>query len=166
MTAKVEYLKRLPLYEHEKPFRVYYEIPKSSPDQRRTNLEFEEKEVPIQDLRESSSLDFYSLDKHGFAIRNFETSLPAHSFTDRSVVEKSFLPEVEKVIRSEIANITAVYFFDWRVSQVSPLYVCHLDLFQLRSAGPYAGPEMVDLNDPTCYVRPAQQVHVGQGTSY
>ena len=116
MTARIEYLKRLPLYEREKPFRVYYEIPKSSPDQRRTNLEFEEKEVPIQDLRESGSLDFYSLDKHGFAIRNFETSLPAQSFADRSVVEKSFLPEVEKVIRSEIADITAIYFFDWRAS--------------------------------------------------
>jgi hypothetical protein len=33
---------------------------------------------------------------------------------------------------------------------------------QLRSAGPYAGPELIDLNDPTSYVRPAVQVHVGE----
>jgi hypothetical protein len=161
MTAKVEYLKRLPLYEREKPFRVYYEIPKSSPDQRRTNLEFEEKEVPIQDLRKCGSLDSYSLDKHGFAIRNFEPSLPAQSYTDRSTVEEQFLPEVEKVIRSEIPDITAIYFFDWRVCQDCLLSVALLTGFKLRSAGPYAGPEMIDLNDPTCYVRPAQQVHVG-----
>jgi hypothetical protein len=114
--ARVEYLKRLPLYEQEKPFRVYYEIPESAIDKRRTNLEFEEKEVPIQDIRECQNLDNFSLDAYGFTVRPFRTALDEHSFTDRDTVEQYFLPEVENLMRSEIPDVTGIYIFDWRVS--------------------------------------------------
>jgi hypothetical protein len=149
ITAAIEFLKRLPLYNREKPFRVYYEIPKSSTDQRRTNLEFEEHKVTFQDIRCTAPVGFdYTLDDKGFAIRNLQTIIPEEDFSDRNLVETKFLPQVEQLLRSEIPGITALYIFDWR----------------LRSAETACceSAEMVDLNEPTSVVRPAVQVHVDQ----
>jgi hypothetical protein len=116
VTASFEYLQKLPLYQKEKPFRVYYEIPKSAADQRRTNLEFEEKTFNVEDIRPASSN--FSLDRHGFAVKEFHTSLSMDDFNDKAIVEARFLPEVEKLMRSEISNINALHFFDWRVSSL------------------------------------------------
>jgi hypothetical protein len=146
ITATVEFLKRLPLYDREKPFRVYYEIPKSSADRRRTNLEFEKREVSFQDIR--CNVADYTLDDQGFAVRNFTSAIPEEDFSDRTLVEQKFLPQVEQLLRSEIPGITALYIFDWR----------------LRSAETARSEDeaMVDLNEPTSVVRPAVQVHVDQ----
>jgi hypothetical protein len=156
VTATVQFLKRLPLYDGEKPFRVYYEIPKSSADQRRTNLEFEDREVAFEDIRCNAPVDSnapvgsnYTLDDQGFAIRNFQSVIPEQDFSDRTVVEKKFLPQVEQLLRSEIPEITAIYVFDWRLRSAD-------------TACSDGGVTMVDLNEPTCVVRPAVQVHVDQ----
>jgi hypothetical protein len=122
IVIKLEYLQKLPLYEKEKPFRVYYEIPDSATDRRKTNLEFEAKELIIEDIR-LKSLNF-TLDDHAFAIRKLNTTLHSDAFTNKSIVEKSFLPEVERLIKSEIPG-ASVYFFDWRVSQVIFLLLAH-----------------------------------------
>jgi hypothetical protein len=116
VTASFEYLQKLPLYQMEKPFRVYYEIPKSAVDQRRTNLEFETKTFNVEDIRPVSSN--FSLDRHGFAVKDFYSSLSMDDFNDKAIVEARFFPEVEILMRSEISNINAVHFFDWRVSSL------------------------------------------------
>jgi hypothetical protein len=123
VVTKLEYLRRLSLYEKEKPFRVYYDIPDSATDRRKTNLEFEAKELIIEDIR-LKSLNF-TLDDHAFAIRKFNTRLHFDAFTNKSTVEKSFLPEVEQLIKSEIPD-ASVYFFDWRVSQAGVRYLIML----------------------------------------
>ena len=146
--ATIEFLKRLPLYDREKPFRVYYEIPKTSADQRRTNLEFEERQISFEDLRNNDPVrSAYTLDGQGFSLRNLQSSIPEESFSDRALIEKKFLPQVEQLLRSEIPDITAYYVFDWRLRSA-------------ETSGTEA--DWIDLNDPTSYVRPAVQVHVDQ----
>ena len=57
-----------------------------------------------------------SLDNNGFIFRKVPTELGLVEAQNRDVIEKKYLPEVERFIRSEILNITGIYFFDWRVS--------------------------------------------------
>ena len=113
IVADLRYLKRQKLYETEKPFQMFFEIPEDEPDQRPDNLEFEETKHVIHDIR--PQMDQYSLDDHGFKIMSHTTSMSVESFSDRQTVEAIYLPEMEKLLRKEDSTIDRVYFFDWRV---------------------------------------------------
>lgn len=113
MYTSMRFLKRLPLYAEEKPYRLFTNLPPESTDQKHTNLEFEEKEVLVHDIRDKVSPP--TLDANGFEVRRIPTSLDLGTMWNREMVEKVYLPEVDTLLRGD-SSIDEVFLFDWRVS--------------------------------------------------
>lgn len=111
LTATLKFLSWQPLYETEKPFQIFMNLPPDVPDQRTTNLVFEDHQVRIRDVRNTKQPA--SINEKGFIYRRHETSVT--DFTSREVVEKQYLPEVEELLRKELEGVDKVFFFDWRV---------------------------------------------------
>lgn len=114
VVTDIEYLKRLPLYRHEKPFQIFIPIQKDAKDQRATNLEFEPKQQSITDIRTNPSS--FTVDSHGFQFQKSLTKLNMNLFNNRYIVETEYLPEVERILKNMDSSIDRVFFFDWRVS--------------------------------------------------
>lgn len=165
--ADLRYLKRLELYNEEKPFQIFFDIPEDEADRRPHNLEFEEKPYHIKDMRPSISQ--YRLDDHGFAVKRQKTSLSLESFSNRNMVEKTYLPEMEQLLRDVDSSIDKVFFFDWRViaHNCPHLYVLGSKLTQSRSQlrsgdeAMAASEGRIDLNELNAWIRPNRTVHVG-----
>ena len=107
----LRFLKWQKLYEVEKPFQIFINIPEDAEDRRDTNLMFESISLKIHDVREQSR-DF-SLDDNGFMYRQHTTEV--NNFTDRKTVDENYLPEMEGLLRKEVDGVDRVFFFDWRV---------------------------------------------------
>jgi hypothetical protein len=114
LTATLQFIKRLDLYETEKPFQLFIPIPDSVEDKRPDNLEFEDKEQTIHDMREET--EEFTLDDHGFTFLRHRPSWMPCSTSSREQIEKSYLPDVDKLIREQVDNVDEIFFFDWRVS--------------------------------------------------
>jgi hypothetical protein len=110
--ASLKFLQWQPLYEVEKPFQIFINIPDHIEDKRTTNLVFEDIQLKVKDIR--ANVTDFSLDQHGFMYCNHETALRV--FTNRKHVEETYLPEVESLLRQEADGVDEVFFFDWRVS--------------------------------------------------
>ena len=108
----LKFLKWQELYEIEKPFQVFINIPSHVKDRRTTNLVFEDVQVNIRDVRYLPNS--FDLNQHGFTYIKHTTNVQC--FTDRAAVEEQYLPEIEKLIRSNLEDVDRVHFFDWRVS--------------------------------------------------
>jgi len=144
IVANLQYAKRLKLYEVEKPFQSFIEIPEDASDKRPTNLEFEEKEETITNIRDMKSS--FQIDCHGFMIREDPLEYGAALFSNKKEVEMLYFPRLEKIIAETIGYTDKVMFFDWR----------------LRSANVPYNDTVIDLYDPTAWLRPANRVHVDQ----
>ena len=109
--SNIKYIKFLELYKREKPFSILIDIPKNAPDQRYTNVVYEDREETFHDVRGKEQT--FSLNDHGFTYRhhNFEFD----DYEDREAVEAGYLPKVEQFIRAEVEDVDKVFFFDWRV---------------------------------------------------
>lgn len=123
--SNIKYIKWLELYKREKPFQILIDIPKSAPDQRYTNLVYEEKEETFYDVRGKETT--YSLNDHGFTYRHHDFKFA--NYEDRKAVEANYLPKIEQFIRTEVDDVDKVFFFDWRVRTVfaTPNPRLHLD---------------------------------------
>jgi hypothetical protein len=108
----LKFLKWLPLYETEKPFQIFINIPEDATDRRTTNLAFENVKVRIQDVRIFPPKHFL-LDKHGFTY--YSHKFQARHIADRESVEQRYLPEMETLLKSTLNSVDRVFFFDWRV---------------------------------------------------
>lgn len=114
--APVKYLRRLPLYDHEKPFQYLIPIPPDAKDQRTTNVEFETREQTFTDIRHR--LGDFNLDRNGFEVKSVPTCLRAAEATDQDVIKGRYLPEVEQILRDNVpGGFDRVVFFDWRVRE-------------------------------------------------
>lgn len=157
--ASLKFLQWQPLYELEKPFQIFVNIPDHFKDQRTTNLVFEDCPVVVKDIRHRAAN--FTLDDHGFTYCHHETA--GGDFTDRIYVEETYLPEIETLLRREVDGVQQVFFFDWRVRLSIPAirrqYI--LTPFQLRKNAPEVEGTVIDLNDLTEWLRPAMHVHVG-----
>lgn len=109
--ASIKYIKWQDLYEREKPFQIFIDIPKDAVDQRYNNLEFENKEEIFFDVRGREQE--FGLDDHGFTYRHHHFEFD--DFEDRTSVESRYLPMVEQFLRNELEDVGKVFFFDWRV---------------------------------------------------
>lgn len=109
--ASILYLRWDKLFEKEKPFHVFREIPPNAKDQRVTNITFEQKVVEFHNIREREEL--FELDTHGFMIRHHQPELS--NFANKQAVESLYLPEVEKLLKRELDRVDHVCIFDWRV---------------------------------------------------
>ena len=116
--SNIKYIKQLELYEREKPFQILIDIPKTAPDQRYTNLVYEDKEETFYDVRGKEQR--FSLDDHGFTYRHHDFEFD--EYEDRDSVEANYLPKIEQFIRAEVEDVDKVFFFDWRVrAKMHPL---------------------------------------------
>ncbi|KAK2729451.1 methyltransferase CmcJ [Colletotrichum kahawae] len=144
--AEVDYLKRLPLYQREKPFQLFVPIHEQDPDARSTNLVFEKKKQTFTDIRER--VGEFSLDSHGFQVETAPSHMDPQSFEDQELIKTRYLPEIEKLFNSLGSSGDKVFIFDWR----------------LRDAGtPRERKDgEIDMNDLTTWLRPSPTVHVDQ----
>ncbi|CZR52359.1 uncharacterized protein PAC_02236 [Phialocephala subalpina] len=142
LRISLKFLKWQALYETEKPFQIFINIPPDATDQRTTNLLYENVDLIAKDVR---YIDFQtSLDKNGFIYCKHQTHI--ENFNNREYVDKHYLPEVEALLRSKVDDVDRIFFFDWR----------------LRKNVPEVEGEVVDLNDRTTWLRPAMHVHIDQ----
>ncbi len=112
VTTQIAYAKWRDLFHEEKPFLLLYDIPDDYDDKRTTNIIFEKIEKQVRDIRESKRK--FTLDQNGFKIANHQTTVKA--FKDRKIVDETYLPEIEQLLREEVEGVDQVFFFDWRVS--------------------------------------------------
>jgi hypothetical protein len=143
--APVNYMKKLPLHEYEKPFQILMPIPPDAEDQRIANVEFEPREQTFTDIR--GNTDEFSLDENGFEIRRAPTLLQYNEAADQDVIKHKYLPEVEQILKDHLpGGYDRVEFFDWRVrdSRV-PKEELH-----------------VDINDLSRWIWPVSFVHIDQ----
>lgn len=108
--ASVQFLKWQDLYNKEKPFNIFLDIPLEAKEQRKTNLVFEDIEIPIEDIRGNEHN--FTLDNHGF----MTTRLPRFiGSLDTETVQNKHLPAVERLLKEKVEGADRVFIFDWRV---------------------------------------------------
>ena len=111
----LKFLKWVPLYEVEKPFQIFINVPEDASDKRTTNLAFQDIEVQVQDVRQFPP-QYFQLDTHGFKYCSHE--FQAFSTVDRESIEQRYLPTMESLLRSNLEHVDRVFFFDWRVCTI------------------------------------------------
>jgi hypothetical protein len=62
--ASIRFLEWDPLYEKERPFQIFMNLLPKAPDQRKTNLKWNERDIMVEDFRGHAKE--FQLDKHGF----------------------------------------------------------------------------------------------------
>lgn len=146
-TNVFEYLKWLDLYNTEKPFQILLDIPKDAPEQRRHNLEFHSgpSEV-VHDVRGFGTS--FQLDEHGFEyIKHDLLDLTAEDFASKDKIEKTYLPQLEKVLKQQLNGVDQVFIYDFRR--------------RLTGEHPLHG-KAIDFNDKVSALGPATQIHLDQ----
>ena len=116
LAINLNFLQWQNLYEEEKPFQIFINIPEDAEDQRNTNLVFEKVSLHVHDVR-GDSQDF-SLDTNGFMYREHTTHIT--NFVDRKAIRERYLPEIEALVKSEVEGADRIFFFDWRVCDLPP----------------------------------------------
>jgi len=111
LIATLKFLDWQELYETEKPFQIFINIPDEAEDKRTSNLVFEDVEVAVHDVR-GREKDF-DLDTNGFRFLKHSSILD--DFHSKALIEDIYLPEVEALLRKEVEDVDKVFFFDWRV---------------------------------------------------
>jgi hypothetical protein len=116
LQISLAYLKDLPLYEKEKPYEIWMQVPDDIP---RTNCEFYEvKDIPLHDVRNLYLGDF-DLETTGFKYLSHETQyLPDPKIFQQPGQEDSvapYLAETAQLVK-EVMNARKVMTYDWRVS--------------------------------------------------
>lgn len=112
------------LYEREKPFQIFIDVPNGALDQRDSNLVFEKVMCKIQDIRRLSC-DF-QLDDFGFTYINHASK--TIDFSNRKIVDRNYLPEIEVLLKRELHDVDRVFLFDWRVCNKNlreSVFRCH-----------------------------------------
>ncbi|CAI0643617.1 unnamed protein product [Colletotrichum noveboracense] len=141
--AELDYLRRLPLYQQEKPFQLFVPIHERDQDARSTNLEFEKRTQTFVDIRDQ--VNDFSLDSHGFQVETSPSRLNAQSFGDQSLIKNEYLPEVENLLKLVGNSNDRVFIFDWRLRDA-------------RAPREREDNEL-DMNDLATWLRPSPTVH-------
>jgi hypothetical protein len=163
VVSNLEFLKWQDLYEKEKPYELFIDLPDELATKlKQTNCKFTKVDHTIHDVRGIE--DRLSLDANGFVFRKYPTILSETDLLSRDSVDRVYLPEVESILRKEVVGVDRIFFFDWRVSiKLTPVGVfASLIIQQLRKYQPEAPAGNINLNDKTQYLRPAVEMHVGE----
>ena len=115
LKADFEYIQWRDIYQHEKPFEIFIDLPPELKDTQRTNLIFQPVAKQIIHDARGREADF-SLDTHGFTWEKHRSNLK--DFTDPGRIVDTYLPEMEEFIKCQIHGADRVFIFDWRVSRV------------------------------------------------
>jgi hypothetical protein len=143
--ATIEYLRKLPLYEEEKPYWCFLP-PKDGfdPDtQRVDNLEFEEhSNITVQDLRDLDEAP--RIGDYGFEVLKHESKFMHFDAADAADQVEKYRSETEELLKEKLGAVYAKCY-DHR----------------LRKNIPYCR-KQYDLNDPLLREGPAQGAHNGE----
>ena len=141
------YLKWQELYKTEKPYQLFSAIAEQQlPIQGATNLEWTNGDIEtIHDVRGIESQ--FTLDKNGFGFCS--TSTNVRNFSSTAQIEKTYLPEVENILRREVEGVDQIHLFDWRIRKNVGL----------------GDKTAIDANDKSQHLLPATHVHVDQTPS-
>ena len=105
------FLKRLDLYEKEKPYCIH--VPASAvPGGKHTNEEDELVETAIHDLRHQK--EAFNIDRNGFEVINCPPIMGYPGFSSKELVETMFLPKIESAIKDKLGASHA-WVYDWKV---------------------------------------------------
>ncbi|KAH4188154.1 hypothetical protein HBI56_108130 [Parastagonospora nodorum] len=138
-STQLEYLKKIPLYDEEKPYQVYTHVP-GIPESEKTNLVFESHEnVLIHDARGLEGE--FSMEKQGFEFRTVPTAANLHAQTETEM--NKYLKEVEDYFMTTY-GADRVFVYDFRIRRN----------IEMTNEGE------VDLNDKFTHLRPVNQVHI------
>ncbi|KAL8358302.1 hypothetical protein RB601_009626 [Gaeumannomyces tritici] len=112
VSVSLEFIKRLELYEREKPYWLFVGKPDHLDDSKLTNVELEVVPgIPAHDVRNDGHS--YTLDEHGFQFVTHQQSFS--DFDDEEAIRTHYLPQVEEVIRQNVPYAKRVLLFDWRL---------------------------------------------------
>jgi hypothetical protein len=101
------------LYEVEKPFEIFMQLPSGYGPADRTNLVFKQhKGNLVHDMRGVERQ--FVLDEHGFQIMDRPTSF--RLWNDREAVELVYARECAGVLKQALDDVDWIYFYNWRVS--------------------------------------------------
>jgi len=118
--ASFEFLQWQKSYEQQKPYEVFLPLASFSQNSKipRSNLIFEPRIVPIQDIRNQQ--DMFNLDTHGFQVVKCPTTVK--NLKDRTAVIEQYVPEMERFLQGKLDDggggdkQVRTYCFDLRVS--------------------------------------------------
>ncbi len=111
--ASIVYLQWQELYESEKPFQVFANVPQGS-SERLTNLAFAPSPpLTIRDLRGQE--DAFTLDANGFQV--VWDQMPPFDFTTKESVDSTVVPHLEDLVRKHVKGADFVRCFDYGVSE-------------------------------------------------
>lgn len=112
--AVFNYLLWNPVYETEKPFQIFSDIPPESPDQRKDNLIFSPgPPETVHDVRNRG--DHFTLDENGFEYIRHKTQVSDVDMYIKERVQNAYLPECARLLKSVLSGADEVHVFDWRV---------------------------------------------------
>jgi hypothetical protein len=110
--SRIVYLEWQDLYNEEKPFQVFANVPHDSTE-RLTNLVFAPSPpLRIHDLRGREN-DF-SLDRNGFAV--IRDQMPAFDISTKETMEGNAIPYFEHLVKKHVSGVDFVRCFDYGVS--------------------------------------------------
>ncbi|KAI1317384.1 hypothetical protein F5Y16DRAFT_419645 [Xylariaceae sp. FL0255] len=112
--ARLEYLRRLPQYQYEKPYTIGYDIPLVI-ESSRSNLDFEEHWFDVSDVRQC--LDTLSLERDGFEVVSLsERLMSTHFMSDDKLMESR---GVQSVLKDRFLSELVVVYDHVRRREVS-----------------------------------------------
>lgn len=108
-TTRLRYIEWNELFKTEKPYEIISHVSAGAPACN-FSLDFGPEET-VHDIRGQES-DF-NLDTHGFQVR---THIPPPDSFEKDMIEKVYLPSLEKLLKDMFGTGTEVCLFDWRVN--------------------------------------------------
>ena len=119
-TVRLRYIRPLPLYEKEKPYYIFANIP---PGFKRSNLEYEYgHEQVISDVRGYEPN--FTLQEHGFVYRPWIP--PQLNWEDEQEIVGKYIPSVKALIADVLdigKSLRRCEVFDWRVREIRSICV-------------------------------------------
>ncbi|KAK7928260.1 hypothetical protein PG985_005258 [Apiospora marii] len=119
VVASLNFIKRLDLYDLEKPFSIAHEIESWTGNVPRSNYSKERVATLIEDIRGREAS--FTFEKNGFAVIETASSLEYHEFQDKKKVEDTYVPEIGSCLL-EYFGATSVHVFS-----VLPATRVHVD---------------------------------------
>lgn len=109
--SKLRFIRPLDRYLTEKPFRFGFSV-KSIENIEETNIEYEEVEVQIHDLRGREGS--FDIEKNGFEIIRHKSLLCISDFQSHDMIEREYIPEVTELFQERF-NAQKVVILGWVV---------------------------------------------------
>lgn len=119
LTASLDFLSPLTLYETQKPYRIFSQD-LAAHGRPRSNIELEKHQgIFIHDIRGRE--DQFSLDEHGF--QPISHTIKFTAFDDPARISGEFLDEVEELIMNNIPGVKGLYLYDWKVGALFVVFL-------------------------------------------